>query len=673
MVRKFLHNDDVIANVTKACHSAASKFVPISSPSTTFPVVSSVLSALSSFSWKDHPSRGPILIELTGDLSVCFQRSFSSPELVSNLAAIYCKAFDTDTYGSLTQPAIACGRQFPLRLSISLLRQLDSDGVHRKLRMLVGCYDVMEKEELAGLLCALIKFLEACPSSSDQYVEESSHLLLLFAAQKFSMAMACQSLIWKIMMKLCENSPSFMSELDGATLLSAIFLILQAQAVQQNRSTLQVIQFLLLCCTKYPATIIPASLNCRELMTLILGILDVSNGVSENQEILLEIANFLALLCTHIKEQPTIELLMQYDIVGRLKEATEKWPTLCILPTCAAIDSVSSQFPPDLASLPFFVRGHFTVNSANEKLKQKFYSNNHVCFIKNLLENQLVTSEHRLAIYSTTVRLFKNGIPPTFVNKPFLETIFSKIFSDVDDLQHETRLLVITVHSVIHVINGKELAQAVLDLDLHTKVVNVLSTIKLKRELRSVTLNLVVVLIRLYHTYLQNITSFAITKLPSMIVLLAQQVGMRSSNDDNEATEYAGHFSRIVLSLTADKNLSDLLYSQGYMQELYSLVSSHYEPQITRSSIHAIGNVALNSHAINKVYWMTSSMRNCLRFLINAWLTLMLLLLVLAAEFCAFLDQETLPSVCLQSVELLVFSFVYFTLEQMLRIWYGSL
>ena len=84
--------------------------------------------------------------------------------------------------------------------------------------MLVGCYDDMEKEELAGLLRALIKFLKACPSSSNEYVEESSHLLLLFAAQKFATAMACQLLIWEVMMDLCRNSPAFMSELDGATI-----------------------------------------------------------------------------------------------------------------------------------------------------------------------------------------------------------------------------------------------------------------------------------------------------------------------------------------------------------------------------------------------------------------------------------------------------------------------
>ena len=130
---------------------------------------------------------------------------------------------------------------------------------------------------------------------SNEYVEESSHLLLLFAAQKFATAMACQLLIWEVMMDLCRNSPAFMSELDGATLLSAVFLVLQAQIVQQNRSTLRIIQFLLLCCTKYPATIIPASLNSRELMTLFLGILETSNEVSEGQEnekILMEIANF---------------------------------------------------------------------------------------------------------------------------------------------------------------------------------------------------------------------------------------------------------------------------------------------------------------------------------------------------------------------------------------------
>ena len=436
---------------------------------------------------------------------------------------------------------------------------------------------------------------------SNEYVEESSHLLLLFAAQKFATAMACQLLIWEVMMDLCRNSPAFMSELDGATLLSAVFLVLQAQIVQQNRSTLRIIQFLLLCCTKYPATIIPASLNSRELMTLFLGILETSNEVSEGQEnekILMEIANFLALLCTHIKGQPTLEVLMQYDIVGRLKEATEKWPTLCILPTCTAIDSVLAQFPPDLSSLPFFLRGHFNVNSAAQKLKQKFYNNNHARFIKNLLENQAVTTEHRLAIYSTTSQLFKNGISPTFVTKPFLETLFSKIFSDFDNLQHETRLLLVTVHSVINVVNGKELTQAVLDLDVHTKVVNVLSTTMSTREFRSVTLNLSLAVIRLYHTYLQNITSFAATKLPSLIVILAKQVGLRWANDDqSEATEYAGIFSRLILSLTADKNLSDLLHSQGYMQELYSLVSNDYEPQITRSYMpYMLGNIALNGH-----------------------------------------------------------------------------
>ena len=50
-------------------------------------LVSSVLSALSSYGWKEHNSEGALLIETTGNLFVFLASKFS-PETVSDLAAI---------------------------------------------------------------------------------------------------------------------------------------------------------------------------------------------------------------------------------------------------------------------------------------------------------------------------------------------------------------------------------------------------------------------------------------------------------------------------------------------------------------------------------------------------------------------------------------------------------
>ena len=334
MLRKYHYHPDVLQLAVKSFNlSAALINAGLRTPPTSSELVDCVLSILSSFNWKEHYSEGSLLIDMTNSLFVCFPQSFS-PECFSQLATIYCTAVDTNTYNGLTRPAIVVGRMFPVVFPDAVFRELNTRGVHKKLRELLPYYNAMEEEEVASILEPLQQFISACPYTAPEYIEESLHLLLLFAAQRFPTSLKVQVYLWQAQMRLCQNAPQFLRDLDGPTLAMAILTVLQEQ-VKAGVSTTPVVRFLGVCSGTFPTIMIPTCLNNPELIHIFLGILDTSREVNskEEEEELIMVSRFLALLCARVQNQPTLELIVQYGIVRHLKEATLKWQLLCALPT----------------------------------------------------------------------------------------------------------------------------------------------------------------------------------------------------------------------------------------------------------------------------------------------------------------------------------------------------
>lgn len=564
--------------------------LPASSYQQASHLVESSLAVLLNFKWNNHPQMVVSAMEFTNSLYTCFPQQFLvKTTAVTQLAFFYCLVLNPEEFGGEIDPPLSAAAVFPTSLSSELFQELDCLQVHNKLRSLLVYYASMKN---LSLVLPLLEFVEAEPASLQLYLEESLHIMLLFAAQMFASCGEEQQPLWKLMTLIATKSHYFGEELSPQVLLPALTTIVTEQ-VRGDVSTEPVISFL----ERYNSCVAPVLLEVvgsPDFIQALLPVLEIPRELktkSSRQEVAV-MASFLASLCKYVQETSATGSLVELGIIPVLEQASLQWPSVCAVYMLDALDKILRHFPPSPSALPPSLR-QLMRKIPKSPAKDQFFSINHLRVLQKLLSTkQTSQQEHfRESLYNTVralLRLTPSSLLETWLDNEFLEEFVAAVIRDSADNLCKLSVLVLSSHFIVFQIRSKEAMQVLCNLDFHDHTINVFLKQSCTKEERVQSLSCINCLLRSYQDFLKDITPFTKTELPIILVNLAKEFGV------GPKSEVGDGFGQLVLGLTADKKASEDLFASGYLKQLYPLVhSSQFDPVIVRTSIHAVGNIAL--------------------------------------------------------------------------------
>ena len=585
--------------------------VGVPSPPTPPQLVSSAISVLSSFKWKEHHSVGIVLIDMTGGLFTCFPRAFSTPQFISNLAAIYCKALDYDTYGGLIQPVLAAGETFPVAFSAAVLRDLDAKGVHKMLRTTLFHFEKMEEKMITNVLVSLLQFLRASPTTAQKYVAENLHITLLFAAQKYHSSVVFQDYVWQMESYLCKGCPQYFDDLQPCALVDSIATVLQ----EQDHSMLligPINRFLGLCiCTgSFGLTVIPACLDKQVVIVNILSMLDPSREVrsEEDMEELVLVSRLMLLMSTQVL-QPTVESLVRYRVTNHLKNSALKWPKQLTTIVCKALETMLSHFPPDPTLLSSSEAQPTSENML--QTQEKFFSDDYLQFIQTLLGDSSLSGGDRASIYTALRKLLifcTADFAKKFIKREFLEVFVAATRKDVVERSNTIHLIFGAAHIIVARINQFGCEE---DCKILTELgfIDVLTlTLRLSNyySAHMSTFDTLYSLLSCYRDLVNDTSVVAKSDIPVLIVDMAINHGKKAKNSRlqgqlQEVKDIQDILHKILLDMTSHKSACEVLASQKFIRKLYLLATDEYEMPIVYAALHSVGNIAIHGNEVQLI------------------------------------------------------------------------
>ena len=564
------------------------------------------LQTLSAINWKDQsPVVVKAAVEVTGSLVDVFDFVFTDDDCTEQLSSFLLLVLDSETYENSKEDClVAAGHGFPHGFPNHIMVKLCDKGIPRKLRGLVMNYGNMSEFDLSSILIALQEFLEIDPSSSYEYVLESAHFMLLFAAQQFSKSSSVQKALWSVLSKLTRHASQFGEELGPEILAPALATIVREQVengVSVNPICLFMINYIINVRTS-PPFIIYVLKQERDVLSSVLRVLEKPAEEVTSKDQLREVeavSDLMILFCTKFKP-PVLKEIIDNQIITRLEEAALKWPKSCCQSLCEALDKYLSQLPPDVNTLPPAFRQLFRdIPPEFTEAKAQFFSENHLLpFQKLLVEPALLSvPEIREDIYRGIKRLFKSTpdeVADKWLTIEFLELYVTTLSQDIALHKQLLHIFVLASHHVAYNIKNKEKMQILHDLKLHEIAINTCLKEAENRETRTSTLSFINCLLRSYQDFLKDITALAESNLPNILIQLVEQYGK------GEKSEIGELFGTLALGLTADKKASNILHEKGFLDKLYPLAHKTYDPMVVRASVHAVGNIALAGHPVKQ-------------------------------------------------------------------------
>ena len=512
---------------------------------------------------------------------------------MEQLADVINSAMDPEVHGD-RQVAIRIGRDFVVYfvrvLSNEQLGVLQKRGVYNKLRSLISFYEEIPPETLQQIVAGVGIFAEVKPLSQS-FIEEDIHVSLLFAAQKYYFHLPLQQVVWKLLSLHCQREPLFAKQLLSTDILSAIVKVMQ----QEGFHLTPLLRFLTVSCHVAPNPFIQRCLEKEELIKALLE--TIRPDCSSKLEDVANTCDFLAFLCSKCGTN-MLDRIFELRLVSRLEDCAKKWPDACILPACIAIEGVVNLFPPDQAMLPQFLQPARAGLSLMKK-KAEFCEESHHLFVKEMLSNPTVYVNGTLVelMYVTFQKLLKsctqNAIA-AICSKEFLEFFVIAFIRDTITFPSQANRIAFTSHYFVFQMKSKEAVETLKELSFHTAVVDLIAS-SASLEITSSAMGLLGSLVGKYYEHLKDVKCFAESSTPKVLIEKAKKFGkiQRSHLGDD--------FSRILLNLTADKEISKELYSKGHLEDLLELVKDDYVSVVRRSAIHAVGNIALGGQSIKQV------------------------------------------------------------------------
>ena len=518
--------------------------------------------------WTSYPTRLPALCN------------------IAQLADLVNTVFEQDDW----KTAFRVGQDFVGHLmkvlSDKQLQELEKEGVCQKLTELLSHYNNISPEHLQLILLGVHMFAKL--KSFKFYLDESLHTNLLFAAQKCYSHATIQQLIWSLFAFLCQQDEEYMRQLASTHILSAIVPIMQ----QEESHITPLLQFLItVCCHAEPNSFIQNCLENQELMRLLLELIRMKSPSSKVENVV-KTCVLIALLCSKCSGDG-IQIIFELKLVVRLKECAQKWPDTCLMPTCIAMEGAMNVFSSDLSVPPASFTGSLN------RMKAEFYAENHHCFWIEMLSNPSVSSNSDLVkvMYVTFQKLLQACTQEALAQmceKEFIESFVNAFIRDTNALPTLANHISFCSYHFVSQIKSKKAIECFKEQNFHIAITDLIATTE-SYDVTVTAMHLLACLVDKYYDYLKDIKPLLKAQLPEVLLEKVRRCGKMPQS------QFGNDFRRIMLSLTADEELSLELYNRGFMDHLVGHIHENYSPTVKRTLVDAIGNIALGGLHIKQV------------------------------------------------------------------------
>ena len=513
--------------------------------------------------WNRYPKQLPV---------ECDMEHFSSV-LVAGL--------DIESHGEKTA-ALRVGQDFVRFMMRSLsdgqLQLLGEKGFTRKFCSLLTHHEDMESGLLQQLVVG-VGILAEVKLDVQEFVGDNVHVALLFAAQEHFSHAVLPELIWRLLGVVVQRDVSFVKELTSSGLLPSVAAIME----QEGFVLLPVVRFLTLCCHRAPNPFIRLLLENKDLMGTLLRVVDVDT--EHGLESVTHTCDFLAYLCSKVPPRQ-LGLVVDLAIVSRIKSCARRWPEACLLQACLAIEGLCTPFPPGM------------LNADTAKKREEFFEQDHHIFAKDMLCDSVVSQSSPLVelIYVLLQKLLRASPPSALqrmAEREFVEALVMLFARDTFSLPQQANRIAFTLHYFVFQMKAKECFEYLRDLCFHTFVVDLIQGTG-SYEVTATAMGLLASLLGKYYNHFKSVSALLDTQLPELLIHKCAQYKAR------QTPQFGDDFGRILLNLTADRDMSLQLHKRGYMDMLLEVLEDEYAPVIRRSVIHSVGNISLGSQTIKQ-------------------------------------------------------------------------
>lgn len=562
-------------------------------PSEPHPILSELqCNAFEALSGLDVCANRPLIeaaFRFTLTLWVCYPSSLPAACNVQQLAMLIKAALDSDQHSSSDKVHFLRDYvSFLMQvLSSSQLEALEREGVYASVRALLRNFDSMTADSFQHLVVCVGMFAEL-KDSSQAFRDDELYACLLFAAEKHHANSMLQQFIWSLLSLLCQQDHSFIATLIDEGLLAMVYSILK----KEGSHLMPILRFLTLCAHKLPKVFVPSCLSSKELVEHFVTLIRPPS-ISSN-EITSSICDFLAYLCSKC-DLASSSTVLELSIVSTLEDCARKQPETCLLPACMAIEGMTNLFPPEQI-IPLLVQKGAGVEQLLEG-KAAFFSRDHHLFVQDMLGEAVVSGNPALLemVYITVQKLLKSCTPEhmhKLDSKEFIEVFVISFIRDISMFPSLANRIVFTAHYFLFQIKDKDAIAHFRELEFHTAASDFLANAEAADAVFT-TMGLLACLIGKYNEVLKDVKPFLNTQMPRAIITRAKEFSTA------KRSQFGDDFSRILLNLTADKELSLDLHKQGFLDQLVGLLQeSKFHSVIRKSVIHAIGNIALGGSNI---------------------------------------------------------------------------
>lgn len=499
-----------------------------------------------------------------------------------HLSRVMTVALDIGSHGE-KMAALQVGQDFVnylMRLlSDQQLMELEENGVARKLCSLITYYEDMSTTMLTQIVVGVGILTELKFFNVQEFVKDNLHVSLLFAAQKHFSHSTIQDLIWRLLSLTAQKDITFVGELIACGVLPTIASIMQ----KEGFILMPLIRFLTRCCQSAPEPFLKLLLENKELMQALQQV--INPEMQYSLESMTNTCDFLAYLCGMVPPSH-IGHVVDLAVVSQIESCARKWPEACLLPACLAIEGLCMPHP----------QGMLSEDTVQKKVQ--FFSQDHHLFAKDMLCDPVVAQNGTLVelIYILFQKLLRASPAATLqrmCEKEFIEALVMLFARDISAFPHQANRIAFTMHYFVFQMKHKECFEHLREYCFHTFVVDLIDTSN-SYDVTATSLGLLASLLGKYFNHFKNVNVLLDTQLPELLISKCIQYKCQ------QTPQFGEDFGRILLNLTADKEMSLELHKRGYMSKLLGILNDEFAPVIRRSVIHAVGNISLGSQNIKQ-------------------------------------------------------------------------
>lgn len=461
-------------------------------------------------------------------------------------------------------------------LSESDKETLVREGVCYGLSSLIASYQEDMTPQAIRKVAIAVTLLSDLSSSGALFVNENFYTSLLFAAQEHALDSALQQVIWKVLMLRCQSDTDFVAQLMSMDILSVVVGVLEQVGISKGGADTFLLKFLTICCHRLPGSFIPLCLERHALMQYMLGVIEAEDGVAETS-LIADVCDFLAFLYTKC-QPPSYPLLARLNLVMRVQACAKRLPIECLLPACMVTEAALIRHSNDdtvLNTCPEFVKDLL--------LKSQVYSNADLINLTYLLLQKIL-------------KYFPPELLSRLWDRDFIRLFVLAFIRDVDAYPRHVKVFAFTAHYFVFQARKREPVELLREFEFHNTVTELITSTTNSEALMTL-MGLMASLMSKYHEFFKDLKPFLDAQLP--VALLDKLM----VNTHHHHTQFSDDFSRILLNVTADKENSLILFSQGFLDKLLSLLhnAEQYNVIVTRAILHGIGNLALGGVHIKKL------------------------------------------------------------------------